>query len=641
MNHEETKIIPAIESRVFGRRDMFVYENALQKDNPFLADIAQEVHARSYKGEGFIHDEAIGPDGRIIQEIDKSRGPLVKYYVGRSSEGQPVSTLRMIDAASEGGVTCLPGFTLCKEVITDEGFAFLDEAEHSGRPVKEISSFGHIPEVSSLAGVEMLRTALHDSFGTDEVWYFAMVSQKLQALTHMFGPRAIRTIGQSVALDDARISGVSLTPAIVDTTSFFDDIKDAINEEDDEATRRRYIKYLRVFTEGIDPTRLSDEVRPLLEDSAPSFSVVRYGREKGLRVGQAPWQQPPLLYGKNPADMREAKRLMDEGEVRGIIDPNWNEELGAIEGAENGDSVWVHYPWDESLVHFPPVDAYRALRHMRDEPVVTAEERAGTAGAVSLHAGLSVGSHIVEHMAYAGIGGHYISADFDTVSVSNLNRIHAGMPQVGEMKADALAKTVSYLDPYVKQTLLREGVVAPLRETIPEKPDIIFDEVDNLAMKVLLRKYAKEHKIPLVMATDAGYKSIIDIERHDIEDIPIFNGKIDQKTIDAIENDELSPEERMKIVTRIVGLSNASFRLLKAASDPQIKGMPQLEVTASQGGALATIAARDILLGRKVASGRHIHDARRAMRLPGEESLVDGLKVAKKFIENHFDRRKE
>lgn len=614
------------------RNDLYDYATSTEEGNPDFAFVARQIHARSYRGEGFIHEDAVGEDGQVVEDIDKSRGKSVEYYMGFTGQGEPISTLRTITASEVDGVTELPGYKLCGDLLSEEGRQMLWSAELEGRPIKEISSFGHVPEVSSRAGLELLRHVLQESQGSDELWFFAMVTEKYQTLVHIFGPQAVRKIGDEVHFSDSRIGDVSLTPAIVDTTSFFDDIKDAILNETDPVRRRRHLKYLRNFAEGIDPATLNEDVQVLVAED--SFSVVSYGKKKGVRSVREEWSLPRRFDFSDRFDKLHAKRLIDSGEARTVIDPAWAEEFPDIPGVDDSEKSgsWFFYPWDASLVHFPDEVIYGEMRHARDRHLVTADEQASLRGKTALYAGLSVGSHVVEHMIYAGVTDAHILADFDTISVSNLNRIHAGMVNVGEQKIDHVAKDVSELDPYIEQTLLRSGVTTRYVEELAEKPHIIFDEVDDFAAKALLRMYAKAHRIPLIMATDVGYKSIIDIERHDIADVEPFNGRLSEEMIDAMLAGKLTPEQRMKITTKLIGLGNASLRLLQSVSDSSLMGFPQLEVTASQGGSLATIVARDILLGRKVPSGRRVYDARRTMKLPGEVALGDGLRILKKFI---------
>ena len=617
------------------RGDIHRYVTVTEASNPEDALLARQVHAKSYLGEGFILDDAIDETGQVVPDIDKARGDNVAYYLGFSKEGEPVSTLRKVTAERTGGFQNLPGYQLCEANLSESGKIALTAAELQGRPITEISSFGHVPESSAHAGLELLRHVLQESLGTDELWFFTMVTQKYQTLVKLFGPRVVQKIGDEVVFNDSRIGDVSLTPAMVDTTSFFDDIKEGILHEPQHRERQRLLSSLRNFARGVDRKRLSEEVRMLLDDES-DFNFIAYVKESGVRQQPVAWSQPVQLDGGNRLDALYAKRLIDEGKVRAVVDPRWHDISPTIPN-RNGDThneggPWFYYPWRESLMHFPGKATYRELRQKRDRHLVTADEQAQLYEKNALFAGLSVGSHVLEHMTYAGIGSSYTLADFDTVSVSNLNRIHAGMAQVGERKTDVFAKQVSELDPYVKLKLLHQGITEESLSDLADAPDIIFDAVDDFATKALLRMYAKEHRIPLIMATDVGYKSVIDIERHDIRDTELFNGRLNHEMIEAMLSGELTKEQRMKIMTKLIGLSNASFRLLESVSDGSLEGFPQLEVTASQGGALATIAARDILLGRSVPSGRSVHDARKSMHLSAEVPLREGIVILKKFI---------
>jgi hypothetical protein len=140
------------------------------------------------------------------------------------------------------------------------------------------------------------------------------------------------------------------------------------------------------------------------------------------------------------------------------------------------------------------------------------------------------------------------------------------------------------------------------------------------------------------MASDVGYTSIIDVERYD-KGAKLFNGRLSHDTVRAMLRGELSPKENMAVTTKLIGLSNASFRLLQSVNDPTLESFPQMEVSAAQGGALATVVARDILLGRNVKSGRSLHNARRDMNLRGEESLRDGIASFKDFLKNTYTTR--
>jgi hypothetical protein len=74
-------------------------------------------------------------------------------------------------------------------------------------------------------------------------------------------------------------------------------------------------------------------------------------------------------------------------------------------------------------------------------------------------------------------------------------------------------------------------------------------------------------------------------------------------------------------------MGNASFRLLQSLSDKNLTGFPQLHETASRGGAFATTVARDILLDRKVDSGRRVSDARKVLGLKPDMAVAEKIQV--------------
>lgn len=239
------------------RGDEYAYMNFRESESLALSAIARVVHARSYRGEGFVHDEAIAQDGTLARDIDKARGSMVDYYLGYQlgSEGAvPVSTLRKINLQPGETAESLPGFQACRDVLyKDERRCLL-----AGTAVKEISSFGHVPEVSALAGLELMRHVLQDSSGEGELWFFSMVAEKYGTLVSMFGPRAVQKAGDPVTLQDSRINNVSLVPAIVDVDRFYDNIYNTL-EVAGGARRRRHLASLAYFAEGMED-RLSDEV---------------------------------------------------------------------------------------------------------------------------------------------------------------------------------------------------------------------------------------------------------------------------------------------------------------------------------------------------------------------------------------------
>ena len=653
--------IPLIDARD-KRGDKFVYQRFNENISPELAELAQQIHAKSYVGEGFINEGAITQDGAVTEDIDKARGSSVDYYLGyqqtRDGETIPRSTIRKVNIPYGDSIESLPVFKLCRDVLYDNEREWLLSLPSESRNVKEISAFGHVPEVSALAGLELLRHVLQDSNGSGEIWFFSMVKEKYETLVNLFGPEAVRKIGEPIELDDNRVDNVYLVPTIVDTRVFYQQVLGTARLAQDAKQQKKYFKNLLYFTEGMTRFEMG-------EDVFDATKAYRLNPERTITLDvpieemitsrsykpESNWMQPEGFDLSSWADRSELKRRFQEGSITKTIDPDIAEELFELRHPELKNDVkaleefvgeykakgartgsWFYFPWSQSLVHYLDQDSHLKLRTFRNRNMDTPDEQHELSKKHLLLGGLSVGSSIGEQIAYGGIGGKYTYADFDDLSLANTNRIKASMSQVGMQKLAIIGQKISELDPYIPQTHLKQGITTKsLEELVDSRPDLIFDEVDDMVAKALLRQFAAEYKIPLVMATDVGNTSIIDIERHDLGDVEPFNGRLTRKQMDAMLSGELSESERIAIVTKLAGLLNASMRLIESTMDQSLGGIPQLGTTASAGGVLAALTAKEILLGRNVPSGRHTLHLRKVLKLGSQTSLRESIVVMRQF----------
>lgn len=684
INSAETRLDAEFRDLREKRGDSYVYQRFSEQTNPDLAMVARQVHARGYRGEEFVHGDAIMDDGSLTDDIDKARGSYVDYYLGyeRGENGEctPVSTLRKVNIPYGGTLDDLPAYALCKDQIYAKDREWLDNLPNPQRIIKEISSFAHIPEVGPMAGFELLRNALQDSLGSHEVWLFSMVADRYQSLVKNFGPVAVRQIGEAVPIDDPRVNHVKLIPAIVDTDLFLQQVHDSIVNEEDESQKRRIARSFYMFTESLadydmstDVATMSRQLRGETQDiqttttlhdlgshgsSVSSKSFGDYIKTLGRDVPV--WTQPDEFDFASWADRREVRRRIESGSIISTVDRlnSINDELFELRHPDKKTDVaakgqflddieyrgersgrWFHFPWSQSLVHYLEQSDHQDLRTFRNRNLITMDEQAKLLRSKILVAGLSVGSSIVEQLTHSGIGGTMILGDYDSLSVANLNRVDAGMPQVGMKKIDIAAIKASELDPYVHQVHFREGISADdMAEIARLKPDIIFEAVDDLTVKALLRQFASRHKIPLIMGSDVGDKSIIDIERHDQRLTAEFNGKLNHKEVGIMMAGDITDSDKSKLTTKLIGVSNASSRLIDSSMDKTLGGFPQLETTAKIAGSLATIAAREILLGREVKSGRYIASPKGILNLQSQSTLVETMQTLNRFRQSRRDQ---
>jgi hypothetical protein len=271
--------------------------------------------------------------------------------------------------------------------------------------------------------------------------------------------------------------------------------------------------------------------------------------------------------------------------------------------------VWVHYPWLDLLVRTLPKAEFRQLRSARNRYKITPEEQERLLGARVGIVGLSAGYSIAVCMALEGVGGSVRLADFDTVELSNTNRIACGLPGLGTNKAALAARRLYEVDPFLSVEVFDQGIAEDSLDAFLDgggRLELLVDECDDLWLKVRLREEARRRRIPVLMETND--RGLLDIERFDLEpDRPILHGLVGDVTSGALRG--LSLEAKTPFVLQIVGnklSSRARASLLEI--NQSLTGWPQLGSGTMLGGAVATDTARRMLLGQLRQSGRYYVD---------------------------------
>lgn len=174
---------------------------------------------------------------------------------------------------------------------------------------------------------------------------------------------------------------------------------------------------------------------------------------------------------------------------------------------------WVYYPWKFSLVHVLPEAEFIRVRTIRNNYKITPSEQDELATKKVGIVGLSVGQSVALAMALERSCGEMRLADFDTLELSNLNRLKAGITSLGEEKIIIAAREISEIDPYLKLTLYRDGITPDNIDDFINKGgklDLLVDECDSLDIKVLLREKARANQVPVMM--DTSDRGMLDVE---------------------------------------------------------------------------------------------------------------------------------
>lgn len=285
------------------------------------------------------------------------------------------------------------------------------------------------------------------------------------------------------------------------------------------------------------------------------------------------------------------------------------DELKGIDLQEYGN--WVFYPWSNRLVHILGEEGFFEVRTNRNNNKISLVEqqqlKQKTVGII----GLSVGQSVALTMAMERICGKLRLADFDTIELSNLNRIRTSVHNLGLSKVVAVAREISEIDPYLDIDIFTEGLTNDNLEdffgTGEEKLDVLLELCDGLEMKLKCRMVARDLSIPVVMETND--RCMVDIERFDLEkNRAILHGLVSEEDLKNLSN--LSPKEKLELVLKIVDQDNLSPKMIEAFGliGKSIRSWPQLASSVTMGAGVATDITRRILLGEDCKSGRWYFD---------------------------------
>lgn len=317
----------------------------------------------------------------------------------------------------------------------------------------------------------------------------------------------------------------------------------------------------------------------------------------------------------NPAiefvDHREAQLA----ELRGLL---------PSPGAELLDERcrWVYYPWRRAVVAVLGPRGFRAVRLDRNRNVVTADEQTRL-GALRIGVvGLSAGHVIAHALAAQGLCGELRLADFDQLELTNLNRVPATVFDIGVNKAEAAARRIAELDPYLPIRIQDSGLTLDTIDEFFDGLDVVVDECDSLDMKAILRERARARGIPVLMATSD--RGLVDVERFDLDpQRPILHGLLGD--VDTASLARMTSREKVPHLLRFLQAQHLSAR--GAASlleiDRTLSTWPQVSGDVSAGAPVIAESVRRIGLGEHLPSGRIRIDVSAALDRIDEPELPD------------------
>src|SRR3989344_2369187 len=331
---------------------------------------------------------------------------------------------------------------------------------------------------------------------------------------------------------------------------------------------------------------MADEYRPVFVNTDQATDL----RNKGSTYVDAFARQlQEIFFIDNPALAIDKRSALTSADFKNYAETQ-------------NEPVYVYYPWNGHLVKTVGADRYFRLKTNRNQDLITADEQ------TKLYAyrvgvfGLSVGSNIAFALTQAGISREIVLADYDALDTTNLNRIFAGVHQVGINKAIVAARRIYEDDPFADVEVLECGIDASTLEKLlaEKRADCIVEEVDDMPFKLEARKLALKHRVPVVMVTDNGDGVVLHVERYDLGWQKIFGKEPsyfdqfassgDKETIGKfIMNDIVGGVERVDPAML------ASVRRVLAG---ELVSWSQLGTAALLGGVVATYIIKQIALGK-------------------------------------------
>lgn len=275
--------------------------------------------------------------------------------------------------------------------------------------------------------------------------------------------------------------------------------------------------------------------------------------------------------------------------------------------------VYVYYPWNYTLVKTMPENEYFRLKTNRNQDLITFEEQQKLSNLRVGVFGMSVGSNVALVLTQAGISREIVIADFDELDTTNLNRIVAGVHQVGLNKTIIAARKIYEDNPFAKVVSLQEGLTKEnLEQLLSEnKLDIIVEEVDDLPLKIIIRELALSYKVPVVMVTDNGDGIVLHVERYDLGYDKVW-GKDFSYYAEKMKGPITKDVAGQIIMFDIVGgpdkVDPKMLNSVKRVLSQELVSWSQLGSAAILGGVFVTVAVKEVALGihKQLESRTHV-----------------------------------
>ena len=261
---------------------------------------------------------------------------------------------------------------------------------------------------------------------------------------------------------------------------------------------------------------------------------------------------------------------------------------------------WVFLPWRNNLIHLLTQDDYFDVITNRNQNKITKDQQALLRSKSVGIVGLSVGAEAAMTIAQENLCGELRISDFDTLDLSNLNRINASVDEIGTPKILIMARKILALNPYLKLKVFENGIDKSNMDQFLNGLDLVIEECDGLSLKYDIREAAKKKKINLLYAADE--RGFFSIEPYAYSrNLEVFHGLINERP--KPKNQYANQREFMTTLCDWLGgwdnISEVSRESVLQIG-LSLCGYPQLASEAKLAAAQVGHFARRMLLGEKI-----------------------------------------
>tara|TARA_A100001035_G_scaffold207099_1_gene167099 strand:- start:81 stop:848 length:768 start_codon:yes stop_codon:yes gene_type:complete len=133
-----------------------------------------------------------------------------------------------------------------------------------------------------------------------------------------------------------------------------------------------------------------------------------------------------------------------------------------------------------------------------------------------------IGCPAATYLASSGVGNLCL-IDFDTVSLSNLNRqVLYSEDDISTMKVEAAKKNLESLNSEITISAVSKKIDSNFEENLFKDFDFIVDCTDNFDTRSMINKISLLNKIPLISGAAIRFEGQVATFRNDIDGMPCY-----------------------------------------------------------------------------------------------------------------------